>query len=500
MQPSTHLLLVCASALYMTLACMRAGTTPAAETATAPPTPSALSEAAEPIVLSPAEQTEEALANVRRADAAGRAQGGELAQLTPQEHMRRAAIYHANRAFEEARQHWRAVMARYPEDANAPQALFLIGRSLFQERRYEEALQNFERLGAEFINTPAGQEGFYYVAATKLRLGRPAEAAERYAEYANRFPNGERIEAAHLNAIDAYREADRPDDAIPWVARTRQRFAGMSAEFNALHARLRLDVSRGDWQSAVRTSDELSRMSFERGVAATRAEVSYLRAYSLERSGRKEQAAAAYQSIPDSLNSYFGWLATSRLREMGGAARKAAEDREERVRAEAVRAAGNYPAPFRESLLRSVKGRSVDPRLMLAIMRQESGFNPRAKSGAGARGLLQLTVDAAARYAPAVGLKNVRDEELYRPEVNLPLAAAYIDELLHMFPGLPEAVAASYNGGEDNVARWVKRAGQKDNGVFTSEVGFAESKDYVLKVLPNLRAYKILYDDKLLRK
>ena len=68
-----------------------------------------------------------------------------------------------------------------------------------------------------------------------------------------------------------------------------------------------------------------------------------------------------------------------------------------------------------------------------------------------------------------------------------------------MFPGLPEAVAASYNGGEDNVARWVRRAGHKDAGVFSSEVGFAESKDYVFKVLANYRAYKELYTSDLRR-
>ena len=62
-----------------------------------------------------------------------------------------------------------------------------------------------------------------------------------------------------------------------------------------------------------------------------------------------------------------------------------------------------------------------------------------------------------------------------------------------MFPNQPEAVAASYNGGEDNVARWVKRAKQKDPGVFTAEVGFEETKGYVQKVMANYRAYQQLY-------
>jgi soluble lytic murein transglycosylase-like protein len=61
-------------------------------------------------------------------------------------------------------------------------------------------------------------------------------------------------------------------------------------------------------------------------------------------------------------------------------------------------------------------------------------------------------------------------------------------------------VAASYNGGEDNVVRWVRRATHDDPGVFTAEVGFTESKDYVNKVMANFRAYKLLYTEDLRRR
>ena len=123
--------------------------------------------------------------------------------------------------------------------------------------------------------------------------------------------------------------------------------------------------------------------------------------------------------------------------------------------------------------------------------------NTRAKSPAGARGLLQMTPDMAAKYAPLVKLSNVSEDDLYRPDINILVGTAYLSELNKMFPDLPEAVAASYNGGEDNVARWVVRAVHKDPGVFTAEVGFNESKDYVNKVMSNYRAYKILYTDDL---
>src|SRR3712207_2692569 len=200
--------LVCAASLLLALSCASVNTSNATNTSSdasngGTHAPVLMSEAAEPVVLSPEDQTEDALNTTRRSDASGRAEGGGLPQLTPQEHMRRAAIYQANRAFDEARAHWRTLIERYPTDANVPAAHFGIGRTLFQEKRYEEALPVFQRLGDTYINTLGGRDGFYYVAATLLRLNRPGEAAERYAAYAERFPKGERIENAYLNIIDS---------------------------------------------------------------------------------------------------------------------------------------------------------------------------------------------------------------------------------------------------------------------------------------------------------
>ena len=297
----TQQLLVCAAALLLTLSCARVSNTPTANgnTAATGDDPASPSFSAEPVVLSAEDQTEEALAITRRADDTGRTPDGQLPQLTPQEHMRRAAIYQANRAFEEARTHWRALIERYPTDGNVPAAYFGIGRTLFQERRYEEALPVFRSLGDTYDTTPAGRDGFYYVAATLLRLNRPGEAAARYAEYTQRFPNGERIENAYLNIIDSLREAGRPAEALPWIDRTRARFKGTATDVAALFARLRMAVALSDWDAALRTSDELSRMTLPKASNTTPSEVAYLRAFSLEMAGRRDEAVKAYLGIGD---------------------------------------------------------------------------------------------------------------------------------------------------------------------------------------------------------
>jgi soluble lytic murein transglycosylase len=205
--------------------------------------------------------------------------------------------------------------------------------------------------------------------------------------------------------------------------------------------------------------------------------------------------------IPDNADSYYGGLATNRLAAINDAnAQQPATERSNAVRESIERNLSAYPSPFRFQVLSESKKRSLDPRLVLAIMKQESQFKPNAKSPSAARGLLQLTIDAAQKYAPRAGLKQVSDDALYQPGTNIAVGTEYMAELSRMFAGLAEAVAASYNGGEDNVARWLGRTNQGDAGVFTAEVGFTESKNYVFKVMANYRAYRQLYDSNLNRR
>ncbi len=446
-----------------------------------------------PPAIAPQTVSDDALAQVRRLDRAARGMDGRLAPLTSAEHLRRANVYMLNRAFDEARLHYQTLIDRFPNDPKIPAALYGISRSYFQSRRYTESLSFFERLAHDYAYTPEGRDGLSNLAAALLRLGRADEAATRYIEYTEKFPQGERIESSYLNVIDAFREANRPADAIAWIARTRARFPNSATDTNALFARLRLDVANVDWQHAIQTADELRRASlFAKGVATSTAEVSFLRAYSLERAGRSEEAINGYLAIQDTPNSYYGALATARLFSIA-AARPVVAARAS-VAENAIRSAAIlYPAPYRETIARAARARNLDPRLVLSIMRQESNFRTRAKSNAAARGLLQLTIDSAMKYAARAGYPNLRDEDLYIPETSIAVGCEYLADLARQFPNKPEAIIASYNGGEDNVARWLKRARQNDPGVFTSEVGFAETKDYVYKVMSNYRAYQKLY-------
>jgi soluble lytic murein transglycosylase-like protein len=430
---------------------------------------------------------------VRQADLAARKPDGTFLDLTAAEHLRRGNIYLSNRLFDNAREHFLLIINRLPTDSAVPTALFGMGRSYFLAGRYQEAAPYFERVYQEYSETREGRDGLSQWAASLLRAGNADQAAARYIEYTQKYPTGERFESSFLNVIDAYREAGQPAEALKWISIVRGKFKGTATEVNAVFARLRFDVASKDWQHAIATADGIRGLRFDRGVQTSPDEVLYLKAYSLEHAGRIPDAVSAYLGILDNGRSFYGMLATIRLRKIAPASlQSTVGSRESYARAQTLITGSQYPALYRQSIVNAAGG-DVDPRLVLSIMRQESNFRPAIKSPAAARGLLQLTIDTAYRYAASAGINNLKEADLYRPDISIQVGTQALRDLGNKFPSAPEAVAAAYNGGDDNVARWVKRAQNTDPGVFAAEVGFAETKDYVFKVMANYRAYQELY-------
>jgi len=432
--------------------------------------------------FSTAQTSDAALRRAMRLDNDQRDASGKLQTLEASEHLSRAETYMANGLFPQAREHWQKFFDNYPNDPGMPRALFGTARSYMREQQYEKAVFWFEKLNGD--TTKDGREGLAFKGASLVRLGRNPEAAKVYEQYVRDFPNGERIESAHLNLIDAYREAGKYDDAERWVNTTTNRFAGKPAAVNALHARLRMAIYREKWQEAVDTSNGLLSAGRFGGSMTSSDEVKYLRGIALDKLGRSGPATESFDSIQDSYQSYFSPLAFSRTNSKGETPRYPVNQ-------------SDYPVVFRSELLVSGKKFKIDPRFLLAIMKQESTFRANAKSPVGARGLLQLVYDTAIKYKDKAGYPGLHPDDLYSPATNISVGSAYIADLKSQFGGLYEAIAASYNGGEDNAARWLNRSKPKDPGIFVSEIGFAESKNYVFKVMSNYRIYKDLYTENL---
>lgn len=438
-------------------------------------------------------QSDAALAQVASKDRLSRDASGRLQTLNASEHAFRADVYSTNRQFPQAREHWQKIFDNYPIDASVPKALMGTGRSYMWERNYRQAIIFFDRVVSDFASTKEGRESLAFKGACLVRLGENSEAANAYQLYTTMYPTGERVETSYLNIIDALREAKKFDEANVWIDKARARFSGLPTGTNALQARLRMEISRQNWQKAIESADALRSLNNFRSSMTSLDEVNYLKAFALEKLGRKAEAIAIYSAIPNSFNSYYSGLASERLD-------KLSPNKITRTASVSSNLTRDYPILYRAELLRYAKAKNIDPRFVLAIMKQESSFRAGAKSPAAARGLLQLVYDTALKYNRQAGFPNMQPDDLYQPAVNIAIGSVYISELKNQFGGMYEAIAASYNGGEDNAARWLNRSNPKDAGIFSAEVGFAETKNYVFKVMNNYRVYRELYTDELLKK
>ena len=142
----------------------------------------------------------------------------------------------------------------------------------------------------------------------------------------------------------------------------------------------------------------------------------------------------------------------------------------------------------------ALREQGVEASLIYAIMREESRFDPEARSQVGAVGLMQFIPETANKMAAALEIEPFDQDDLYEPETAVRIGARYLADLFALFPNNPYAVAASYNGGEDNVARWAKRAAdERDPDLIVSEISYKETKGYVFKVMNNYWAYQGLY-------
>lgn len=440
-------------------------------------------------IASCAQASDTSLRNVTAKDRANRAVNGELLKLTAPEHAARGRVYLENRHFPEAREHFQLIIDNFPDAPELGYALMGMGRSLMWEREYDKAIPWFQRASKEFPATLEGRESLAFMGACNVRLGRNVEAAAAYEQYTVMYPTGERIESAYLNIIDAYREAKLYDKANDWVEKARVRFPGTPTETNAIDGRLRMEIHRKNWQGAIAAADLILALNkFSRSMVS-RDEVSYLRAFALEKMGKRAQAQAEYAVLAGN-NSYYGGLAADKLAGRGARVKRIVSSS----------SASGFPVPFKAEVLEFARKKGVDPRFVMAIMKQESTFRPDVKSPSAARGLLQLVVDTAAKYQAQAGYNDLQPDDLYNPRTNIAIGVEYIADLKGQFNGLYEAIAASYNGGEDNAARWLARSEPKEAGIFASEIGFAETKNYVFKVMNNYRAYRDLYNENLERK
>jgi len=147
-----------------------------------------------------------------------------------------------------------------------------------------------------------------------------------------------------------------------------------------------------------------------------------------------------------------------------------------------------YPDAYPHTLLPAAEALGVDPLLVLAVMRRESSFRADVRSGAAARGLLQLREETALRLAEVFG---VAEADLSDPKANLLLGVAYLGLLGSRFSPGPLLLAA-YNAGPARASSWVEGRPSRPLDEWVEEIPYRETRQYVRAVTADWARYRRL--------
>jgi soluble lytic murein transglycosylase len=151
-----------------------------------------------------------------------------------------------------------------------------------------------------------------------------------------------------------------------------------------------------------------------------------------------------------------------------------------------------YLAPFRNQVKPVVQELGLDPGWVYGLMRQESRFVMNANSAVGAQGLMQVMPATATWVAKKIRLADYHPRKISEMETNIQLGANYLKLVLDSLDDQPVLASAAYNAGPGRARRW--RGGQPLEGaIYVETIPFAETRDYVKKVMSNALYYNLLF-------
>ena len=149
-----------------------------------------------------------------------------------------------------------------------------------------------------------------------------------------------------------------------------------------------------------------------------------------------------------------------------------------------------FPLHHAEDIRQRARENGIDPAWVAAEMRAESVFDPRARSAADARGLMQIQPGTGAGVAAKLGVPWRGGDSLYEPVTSVQLGTAYLRQLLERYDGLTYLAIAGYNAGPSPVNRWRAARGSLEPDFFIESIPWKETREYVARVL----AFSVVYD------
>ncbi len=374
----------------------------------------------------------------------------ELATTHPESPLADNALFYAalirkhEGAHRDALALFRKILADYPASSHAPRSLWETAWSLYLSGDFAQAANTFALLS----NDPAWREKALYWQGRALGYSGSGEAAHSVFDVIQReFPAG-------FYALNIEKETGIRHTRIP-------------------HLEASFHVSLPE----------------PSGMERTQA----LIALGLHEEARKELAAVKRRngsSFKGSLAHAGLYLAMNDYRSAMGLFKMEALSRDDGCLPYAW--AILYPAGFNDVVSRHTAIAGIDESLTYALIRAESSFSPTVRSPVGALGLMQLMPATAKDTAKGMGL-DVSAFQLTNPEVNVRIGTRHLRDLIIRFNGNLVSAVAAYNAGSTPVIRWRKNFPTLREDEFIENIPYAETREYVKKVLAAREVYRRLY-------
>ena len=381
-----------------------------------------------------------------------------------------------------ARTALRRVTQAFPRDTSAvAPALFLLADLATDDGRDADARAGFTEMANRFPANDLAPSALFRAATISYAAGAFGVAAREFDRLVERYPRSTDASAARYWAG---RSRERVGDRTRAAERWRDVMATDPLSYYALESARRLGIA--PWKPT-QAKDSLARPPALQQAAD--------RARLLEMLGMATEEGFEYDALgsgssPDSIRAAAEVLMdrreTSRAIGLARRALAASAPRDTRL----FRLL--YPLVYGDAIRVEATARRIDPALVAGLIHQESSFNPRATSRAGAVGLMQVIPSVGASIAKAQKMSSYERVLLYQPDVNVRLGMAHLDAMLRQYPRLEYALAA-YNAGGAPVRRWRQKQGADDPELFVERIPYEETRDYVRILLRNQAMYRALY-------
>ena len=151
-----------------------------------------------------------------------------------------------------------------------------------------------------------------------------------------------------------------------------------------------------------------------------------------------------------------------------------------------------YPLEYQDTVQKYAEEYDLDPYLVCAFIWTESKFDAKAVSEVGAVGLMQIMPETGAWIGEKID-REITEDMLTDPEVNIQLGCWYMHYLLDRFDGDLTKMTAAYNAGPNRIDDWLDDPSYSPDGDALETIPFEETHNYVQRVEKAYEIYKLLY-------